>query len=44
MGNLKEREHLGDLNTDRIDNMKLKWTFKEIQIEDVNWIHLAQEA
>jgi hypothetical protein len=24
MGNLKEREHLGDLNADRTDNIKLK--------------------
>jgi hypothetical protein len=30
MGNLEEREHLGDLNIDRTDNIKLKWTFKEI--------------
>lgn len=44
MENLKEKEHLGDLNADRIDNITLKGAFKEIQIKEVNCIYLAQEV
>lgn len=43
MENLKEKEHLGDLNADRIDNITLKGAFKEIEIKDVNCIHLDQD-
>ena len=39
--NLKERDHLGDLNIDR--SVILQTDFKEILRESVDWMNMAQD-